>query len=469
MQQILVGGAWVSAGEGASLDVVNPATLEPLGTVPDCSAEDVGRAVAAARAALPAWQALSQAQRAALLREVSERLLERLRELATHLTRESGKPLCESIDCLTAVAALFQAGAVMAGRDADQHAPAGVVAAITPFNFPLLFMASAVSSALGAGSTLVCKPAQQNPLACLSLARCFDGLPAGVVNVITGGADTGAALARHPDITSVNFTGSAEVGRRIAAEAKSPHRHIALESGGIGAQIVCRDADLDIAVPAIAWARLFNGGQVCGAGKHVYVERSIAADFVERMHQCIGFLDVDDPIKRTTDLGPLISLAAAHRVEDQVGRALRDGAKLILGGRRFRPSGLPGHFFQPTILASVPAGSVPLREEILGPIVTISPVTDLPEAIGLSAAGAAGPICIYTRDPQSAAGLLNNAELADIRVNDPLAGASGPYGGLHHAQIRRLLGADASAPVAARVERKPWWFPYQARAIPEAR
>ena len=251
--------------------------------------------------------------------------------------------------------------------------------------------------------------------------------------------------------------------------AKSPGRHINLECGGVGALIVCKDADLDVVVPAIAWARLFNGGQVCGAGKQVYVERSIAADFIERMHQCIGFLDVDDPIKRATDLGPLISLAAAHRVEDQVGRARRARAKLILGGRRFRPSGLPGHFFQPTILASVPAGSVPMREEILGPIVTISPVTDLPEAIRLSAAGAVGPICIYTRDPQSAAGLLDNPGVAEIRVNDPLAGASGPFDGLHHAQIRRLLGADAAAPVAASVERKPWWFPYQARAITEAR
>ncbi len=468
MQQIFVGGAWVSAGAGASLDILNPATLEHLGTVPNCSAGEIGHAVAAARAALPEWQALLPAQRAALLHEISDRVCARLRELAAGLTRESGKPLCESIDCLTTVSALFQAGAVMAGRDAGKDAPAGVVAAITPFNFPLLFVASAVSSALGAGSTIVCKPAYQNPLACLSLAQCFEGLPAGVVNVITGAADTGAALARHPDISVVNFTGSAEVGRRIAAEARNPQRRINLESGGIGALVVCKDADLDITVPAIAWARLFNGGQGCGAGKHVYVERSIAADFAERMHQCIGFLDVDDPIKRATDLGPLISLAAAHRVEDQVGRALREGAKLILGGRRFRPSGLPGHFFQPTILASVPAGSVPMREEILGPIVTISPVTDLAEAIRLSAAGAAGPICIYSRDPQSAVGLLNDAELGDIRVNDPLAGASGPFGGLHHAQIRRLLGADAAVPVAASVERKPWWFPYQARAIPEA-
>ena len=224
MQLILVGGAWVSVSEGASLDVVNPATLEHLGTVPNCPAAVVGRAVAAAHAALPEWQALAQAHRAALLREVGDRVRGRLRELATRLTRESGKPLCESLDCLTAVAALFQAGAVTGERDGGLDALPGVAAAITPFNFPLLFMASAVSSALGSGSTIVCKPAHQNPLACLSLAQCFEGLPAGVVNVITGAADTGAALARHPGITTVNFTGSAEVGRQIVASCRQESR-----------------------------------------------------------------------------------------------------------------------------------------------------------------------------------------------------------------------------------------------------
>jgi acyl-CoA reductase-like NAD-dependent aldehyde dehydrogenase len=464
MQQILINGAWVHAGEGPSLEIVNPATLERLGAVPNCGVGDVARAVAAARTALPGWQALTAVQRAALLREVSDRLRARGGELARLLTQESGKPLCESIDCLAAVAALFEAGATMAGGDAGPNAPAGVVAAITPFNFPLLFMASAIASALAAGRTIVCKPAQQNPLACLRLAESFAGLPAGVVNLITGAADTGAALATHPDITLVKFTGSAKVGKRVAAAA-SPSRRVDVEPGCVGALFVCRDADLDIAVPAIAWGRLFNCGQVCTSGKHIYVEGSIAADFVERMHQCIGFLDVDDPIKPPTDLGPLISLEAAHRVEDQVGCALREGAKLILGGRRFRPSGLPGHFFQPTILAKVPAGSLPTREEILGPVVTITPVTDLAEAIRHGAPGETFPIAIYTRDAPAAMSLLKEAGAADFRINDPSAGIAGPFGGMRHGEIRRLLGAEGAVSVATNVERRAWWFPYQARAI----
>jgi len=461
MQQIFVNGSWAYAGEGPSLDVVNPATLERLGSVPNCGPGEVEGAVNAARAALPEWQALSAVQQGALLRRVGDRVCARRRELATLLTQESGKPLSESIDCLDAVVRLFEAGgAIMGARIASPAMPAGVVAAITPFNFPLLLMASAVASALAAGSSIVCKPAHQNPLASLKLAEAFDVLPAGVVNVITGGADTAITLAQHQGINLVKFTGSAAVGNRIAAATRG---RVDLEPGCVGALIVCKDADLDATVPAIAWARLFNNGQVCTSGKHIYVERSMADDFAERMHQCIGFLDVDDPIKRLTDLGPLISLEAAHRVEDQVGRALREGAKLILGGRRFQPSGLPGHFFQPTILTAVHSGSVPTREEILGPVITISPVADAAEAIRRCTAEARCGTSIYTGDAQAVLSMLENTNAAAVRINDPAIGTAGPFGAMRHREIHRLVGGAGGVHVARHVERKPWWFPYKTR------
>jgi len=459
MQQIFVNGRWEHAGPGPSLEVVNPATLERLGTAPDCGPGEVARAVGAAHAARRDWQALPSAQKAALLREVGDRIRARRGELAISLTKESGKPHSESIDCVAAVDSVFQAGGAMAVQGiASPQAPAGVVAAITPFNFPLLLMASAVASALAAGHSIVCKPAHQNPLANLKLAEAFDVLPAGVVNVITGGAATGAALAQHRDVTLVKFTGSAAVGDAILATA---HKRVDLEPGYVGALVVCRDADLDVTVPAIAWGRLFNAGQVCTSGKHIYVERSMADEFVERMHQCIGFLDVDDPIKRPTDLGPLISLEAARRVEDQVGRALREGAKLILGGRRFQPSGLPGHFFQPTILAGVPLDGVPAREEILGPVITITAVADAAVAIRRCAARGTS---IYTSDPRAAMHMLENIEAADVRINDPAIGNAGPFSGMRHREVRRLLGGEAPVPVAERLERRPWWFPYGVRA-----
>ncbi len=465
MQQIFVNGAFISAATGTVREVVNPATLERLDIVPDCSAEDVARAVGAARAAQPQWQALPAARKGALLHDIGARVRAQEKDLAILLTRESGKPLCESADCVAAVVMMFEAGSTLVREGAGApDSSVGVVAAMTPYNFPLLFMASAIVSSLTVGRAIVCKPAHQNPLTNLRIAAAFDALPAGTVNVITGGADTGSALARHPGVTQIRFTGSAAVGHKIFAA--SADRRVDLEPGCVGALIVCADADLEVTVPAIAWARLFNGGQVCTSGKHLYVARSIAEEFVERMHQCIGFLDVDDPIKRPTDLGPLISLEVARRVEDQVVRSLREGAKLILGGRRFRPSGLPGHFFQPTILTSVPAGGVPTREEILGPVLSITPVADAAEAIRLSDAAVRGGASLYTRDPQTAMKLLRDNQPGRFRINDPAVGNAGPYGGMRHRDIRHLLGRDAQDNLAPALQRKAWWFPYQSREMP---
>jgi acyl-CoA reductase-like NAD-dependent aldehyde dehydrogenase len=224
-------------------------------------------------------------------------------------------------------------------------------------------------------------------------------------------------------------------------------------------------------VPAIAWARLCHGGQSGTTFRHLYVERSIAAAFVERMHQLVGLLDVDDPLKAPTDIGPLISLQAARRVEDQVGRALREGARLILGGRRFRPSGLPGHFFQPTILTDVAAGSATTREEILGPVIAVTPAPDRGTALRLAAQ--AVPDCrvmIHTADVDGVLREVAAVALSSVRINDPPLGAMGPFAGLNHAAVLQSLGG-VPAPLpgvravhhAARTEARPWWFPYSAR------
>lgn len=463
MQQILIGGAWVSPLGGLALAVANPATLEPIDRVADCGPGDVERAVDAAHAALPAWRQVPVEDRAALLREIGGRILDAGPDLAELLMRETGKPRCESRDCIEAVAAVFAACGASACEppSAPQRPPGDVVAAITPFNFPLLLMACAIAPAIAAGDTLVCKPPPQNPLSSLMLARACGVLPAGVLNVITGGAGTGLALVGHAGVARVAFTGSAAVGGAIAAAARG--KQLDLDLGSVDAFIVCKDADLELAVPAIAWARLHNAGQVCASGKHIYVEQSIAAELVERMHHFVGFLDVDDPMKAATDLGPLVSLDAAHRVEDQVGRALREGAKLILGGRRFQPSGLPGHFFQPTLLAEVRPGSVPTREEILGPVITVTPVSGTAEALRFAAASAPGcGATIYTRDPQSAAAAAASVAIASV------AAAGAPPVGAGHRGILQSLGGDGAGPferskglrIAGTIERKPWWFPY---------
>jgi acyl-CoA reductase-like NAD-dependent aldehyde dehydrogenase len=465
--------------------IMNPATLVPLGDVPNSSVDDIERAVAGARAAARSWLAMPATQRGALLQEIGGRIRGSTRELAELLTQESGLARCEALDCVRAAAASFDFFAAQTGSrpgpGGGDAGSSGTLAVLAPFNLALPVMAASVGRALAAGLSVVYKPPAQDPLASLELARAFEVLPPGTVNVVTGGPEVGRALAANPGISGVMFTGSMAAGLEIAAAAEGKGKRLELEAGTVDAHIVCRDADLDHAVPAIAWTRLRSGGQACMSGGHLYVERSLAAEFVDRMHQCVGFLDVDDPSKPSTDLGPLVSLDAARKVEDQVGRTLRAGAKLILGGRRFRPSGLPGHFFQPTILTDVKPGSVPAREEILGPVITVTPVTDLAEALrfwrefavrpAISPAGAS----IYTGDAAAAARALEVAAEGFFRINDPAAceGDLGPFGGLRHRGIRVALGArpyDASdrrakhIEISQAIERKPWWFPYIDRA-----
>ena len=472
MHAIYINGAWADARTALAHEIKNPATLEVLDTVPDCGAEDVERAVGAATAAQPAWGDRPPAERAALIREMAQRMRAHQASLALSLSRETGKPLCEARDCIAAAADMFERCG-----NTERSAPApgkatprtGVAAVITPYNFPVLTFAAAAVPALAGGATLVCKPPPQNPLTLLALVRLCDSLPAGVINVVTGGADSAARLIAHPHVSRVSFTGSSAVACRLQALARG--KSLDLETGSLDAFIVCKDADLERAVPAIAWSRLMNGGQTCASPRHIYVERAIAAELADRMHQYVGFLDVDDPAKPPTDLGPLISLEAAQRVEDQVGRALRAGARLILGGRRFRPSGLPGHFFQPTILGNVPAGSAPTREEILGPVITLTPVNDLADALELAGRAAApARAWIYTGDPDAATRSVQTRDSGTIFINDPGDSNAGPFGGLRPGRVLAALAAlPAQNPLprivrtGAAIEPKPWWFPYLER------
>jgi acyl-CoA reductase-like NAD-dependent aldehyde dehydrogenase len=450
-------------------EIKNPATLKTLDAVPDCGAEEVERAVAAASAALPVWSQTPPLERAALLREVSRRVRAQRIALALSLSRESGKPAAEARDCIAAVADMFERCGRKPGpaTDAARGMRAGVGAVIAPYSFPLLTLAASAAPALASGATLVCKPPPQNPLTILEFARLCDVLPAGVINVVTGGADTGERLIAHPQVSRVSFTGSSAAACRLQVLARG--KQLDLESGSLDAFIVCKDADLERAVPAIAWSRFMNAGQTCAAPRHIYVERAIASELAERMHQYVGFLDVDDPAKPPTDLGPLISQEAAQRVEDQVGRTLRAGAKLILGGRRFRPSGLPGYFFQPTILADVPARSTPATEEILGPVITLTPVSDLAEALELASPPAApARAWIYAGDPEAAARSVQSRSAPACFINDPGNPQAGPFGGLRPGRILAALDTEPAPnrPVvrmSARVVPKPWWFPYLER------
>ena len=288
MHPVYIDGAWADARTASAREIKNPATLQALDTVPDCGAEDVERAVGAATAAQPAWGEMRQAERVALLREMAQRVRAQQTLLALSLSRETGKPLCEARDCIAAAANMFERcdNTERGGPDASAPAPgnasrhAGVAAVITPYNFPLLTFAASAVPALAAGATLVCKPPPQNPLTLLELVRLCDSLPAGVINVVTGGADGAARLIAHPHVSRVSFTGSSAMACRLQALARG--KSLDLETGSLDAFIVCKDADLERAVPAIAWSRLMNGGQTCASPRHIYVERAIAAELAEQ-------------------------------------------------------------------------------------------------------------------------------------------------------------------------------------------
>jgi len=490
MHKILINGAWVDALSETRREIQNPATLQLLGTVPDCGSADVARAVAAAKAAQHAWWKVPGVEKAKLLREIGARIRAREHALASLMTQETGKALCEATDCIDWVAACFEYYGEVArssyGNSIPPVAPHqlnftikepfGVVAAIVPFNFPLLLMAWKVAPAIAAGNTVICKPPHQNPLSNLKLAEVYDLLPPGVVNVVTGAADTGTALVEHPDVDLIAFTGSVAVGRKIAAAAGAQLKKVNLELGSIDPFIVFKDADLDVAVPGVAWARLLNSGQVCTSSKRIYVEQPIAAEFTRRMQEYVALLKVGDPLLPDTDLGPLISHEAVRRVEDQVARALQDGATLELGGAAFRPPGLPGYFFQPTILSNVRHGSVPTREEIFGPVLSITTVADADEAIRLANDSEYGlGASVYTKDLATAMRAMESIKAGTFWINDPLTdNDAAPFGGMRHSGIGRELGSEGldafREPKHVHLdwimERKSWFFPYRDRKAP---
>jgi betaine-aldehyde dehydrogenase len=489
VRPILINGKFVDAKTNSTIAVHNPATLEPLDGIPACGEADIEAAVRAARAAQPAWWRMGGVEKAELLHEVARRIRERSRPIATMMTRETGKPLVESIDCLKWVAEAFDFYAEV-GRYAQgftvapgaphqvnfvRKEPYGVVACIAPFNFPLLLTAWKVAPAIAAGNTVVCKPPHQNPLSGLLLGECYDVLPPGVVNIITGAGETGKLLVAHRDIDMIAFTGSTAVGKAIATTAGSQLKKINLELGGIDPLLVLEDADLDVAVPGAVWARLLNAGQVCTSSKRIYVVEPLAEEFTKQVVEQVKKLNVGDPMDTKTDMGPLISGDAVDKLEQQVAAVQKEGAKLLLGGKRFQPSGLKGHFFQPTVVAGVKHGGIATTEELFGPVVSIFYVKNADEAITKANDSEYGlGATVYTKSLELAMKAMENIKAGSFWINDPLAdNNAAPFGGMRHSGIGRELGAEGldafREPKHVHLdyiqETKPDWFPYAKREI----
>ena len=477
----------VEARGGATLAVENPASEETVATVPRAAAADIDIAVAAAKRAQATWRRTPNIERGKLLHEVAARIRGMEHELADLMTLEGGKPRVENVDEIEWTTACFDYYAEIGRHSRGSSIPPtfehqvnftikepyGVVAAIVPFNYPLLLMSWKVAPALAAGNTVVLKPADETPLATLALARAFEVLPPGVVNIVTGvGEEAGEALVAHPDVDLVAFTGSTPVGKRIMRIAADTLKKINLETSGIDPFIVCEDADLEIAARGAVWARYLNCGQVCTSAKRFYIVDAIADRFVERFVELAQQIRVGDPMRPETDMGPLISRGALERVEQAIATAVGEGAQLRAGGGRSRGFDR-GYFFEPTVLDHVRHGSSPTREEIFGPVAAITRVRDVDAAIACANDSLYGlGANIYTHDLRYVMKAMEEIKAGTFWANDPLTdNEAGPFGGMRQSGFGRELGEEGldafREPKHVHIdwlqERKSYWFPYADR------
>jgi acyl-CoA reductase-like NAD-dependent aldehyde dehydrogenase len=481
--RLLIRGEQVP-GEGAPLAVENPATEEILTELRGPSAEQLDAAVAAARGAARGWASTPAVERAELLHEVATRIRAMTGELARAMTLEGGKPLVENSDEVGWTAAAFDyyaemgrnfAGRVIPSIEATQLAlvvkePLGVWACIVPWNYPLLLLAWKLAPALAAGNAVVAKPSELTPVSTLMLASCFADLPAGVVNLVAGAGDVGAALVEDERIDGVAFTGSVATGKKVAAACARRMARMNLEMGGKDPFIVCADvaADVEVAARGGAWAAYLNAGQVCTSAERFYVAREVYDDFLDAFVSHARELRVGDPLDPATDVGPMVSAAQRAKVEAQVEAAVTSGAELVVGGDRAGRD--QGHYYAPAVVTGAPASTELLREETFGPVAPIVPVGSLDEAIELANSTPYGlGANVYTRDLETAVRCLREIRAGTVWINDPLTdNDAGPFGGFKQSGLGRELGQEGleafqetkHVHIETKIAPKEWWYPY---------
>jgi aldehyde dehydrogenase (NAD+) len=445
-----IGGKWTPARAGATFETRNPATGEPLATYAKGTAADVDAAVRAAAAAFKSWRLVPAPKRGEILFRAGQLLAEHKEQLAREMTQEMGKVLTEArgdvqegIDM-----AFYMAGE---GRRLFGHQvpaelpnkwamavrkPLGVVAAITPWNFPMAIPTWKIMPALVAGNSVVFKPATYTPLLAVRLVEIFEeaGLPGGVLNLVLGsGGEVGDAIMRHPDVALVTFTGSTETGDRIAVEAARTRKRLSMELGGKNAIIVMDDADLDLALDGIVWSAFGTSGQRCTAASRVIVHRAVERDLADRLVDRVAKLRLGNGLDENVDVGPVISRSQLERIHGYMDVGRQEGAEILVGGDVATVPGLEGgHFHQPTIFGGAKAQMRVSQEEIFGPVTTLIPVDSFDEAIevangveyGLSAA-------IYTADVNRAFRAMQDIFTGILYVNAGTIGAEIqlPFGG----------------------------------------
>jgi acyl-CoA reductase-like NAD-dependent aldehyde dehydrogenase len=435
------------------VSVVEPATEEVLAELPQAGVEDADAAIERAREAFPAWKRVAAGERAALMRAVAAGVRDRSEQLARLEARNVGKPISDARGEVGMVADVFDyyAGAperllgdtipVAGGVDFTFREPLGVVGLITPWNFPLAIASWKLGPALAAGNTVVLKPAELTPLTALELEKIVveAGVPEGVFNVVVGqGRVVGERIVDHPDVAKVAFTGSTEVGRRIAARAAETIKRVTLELGGKSANVIFADADLERAAAAAPMAVFGNAGQDCCARSRILVERSALDRFMDALEEAVEAIRVGDPLDDSTEMGPLIS--ASQR--ESVASYAEGDAPIAIRGRA--PEGR-GYWFPPTVLCPVANEDRAAREEIFGPVACVIPFRDEEEAVRLAndtIYGLSGSI--WTRDGARALRVARAIDTGVLSINsNSSVRVSTPFGGFKQSGTGRELGPHA--------------------------
>ena len=454
VSKLYINGAWIDSTGTETIDVVNSATEAVIDTVPSGTSEDVDAAVAAAAAAFPAWSARPWQERAQLVAKIGEGLAARQEEIAELLAQELGMPLklANRVQTGMALGAFFGAAKVAETFEWERELnnslvvrePIGVVGAITPWNYPLYQVALKVAPALVAGCTVVVKPSEVVPLNAYVLAEVIDqvGVPAGVFNLVSGvGPVVGEAIASHPRVDMVSFTGSTRAGKRVMELAADSIKRVSLELGGKSANLLLDDADFATAVPAGLFGCFINSGQTCSALTRMLVPRDRLAEVEELAVGAIEKFTPGDPFEPGRVLGPLVSAVQRDRVRHYITKGIDEGAKLVYGGPD-APQGLDkGYYVQQTVFSEVTPQMTIAQEEIFGPVLAIMPYDSEEEAIEIANGtpyGLAG--AVWSGDPARAERVARRLRTGQVDINGGAFNPEAPFGGYKQSGLGRERG-----------------------------
>lgn len=452
-EQCYIDGTWVDADDGGRIETGNPADGTIIGSVPRMGGAETRRAIQAASAAFPKWRALAAKERAGILRNWFDLIMENQEDLAVLMTSEQGKPLVESRAEVGYGASFVEwfaeegkriYGDTIPGHQQDKRIvvikePVGVVASITPWNFPLAMMTRKVAPALAAGCTVIAKPASQTPHTALAAARLAEqaGIPAGVLNVLCGvSSEIGDEITSNPAVRKLSFTGSSEVGKRLTEQCAGTMKKVTMELGGNAPFIVFDDADIESTVEGAIQSKFRNAGQTCVCANRIFVQYGIYDRFNEKLAAAVGALNVGNGLDEATDIGPLIDQHAVEKVQHHVQDACTKGARVLTGGQRHT---LQGNFYSPTVLVDATPDMVLSREETFGPLAPVYRFKTEEDAINMANDTEYGLAAyFYTRDIVRVWKIAEALEYGIVGINTGLISTEvAPFGGMKESGIGR--------------------------------